>query len=100
LIITAERFRFYGGCNVEFSFYDFVNGYEVNHRDVNYVDKPNCRYVNEDTLVLNSLFDHGKFLSFNEATGILSFFDEKKKNVMEFTTVMPNTRDILPTSNS
>ncbi len=71
----------------------------MSHRDANYVKKPNCRYVNEDTIVLNSLFDSGKFLQFDEATGRLSFFDAKRRNVIEFTTVMPVTRDILPSSN-
>lgn len=84
---------------MEFSFYDFVNGYEVNHRDTNYVKKPSCRYVNQDTLVLNSLFDSGKFVAFDKDTGVLSFFDSNKRNVIEFTTIMPETRDIMPTGN-
>lgn len=59
-----------------------MNGYEVNHREVNYVKKPSCRYVNEDTLVLNSLFNSGKYLSYNDLSGILSFYDLNRKNVI------------------
>ncbi len=66
---------------------------------MNYVKKPSCRYVNQDTKVLNGLFDDGKYVAYDVNTRRLAFYDVTYSNVIEFTTIMPETRDIMPITN-
>lgn len=100
LIITPDKFRFYGGCHVEFSNYTLSNGYQVAFSGINYVNQTiNCLYINDDLRVLTSLFTRGQFITYDENTEILGFYDSSSNNVMKFTTKLPKIIEIFPPSN-